>query len=120
MFNLVRPCKKCPFRTDIEPYLRPGRIREIANSMVVYDGWFPCHETTESDDESDDGSNYTTSKSQHCAGAAIILMKMDAPNQMMRISMRIGMFDPEKLDMDAPVFDTFDEAERAQRRGRRS
>lgn len=48
-----------------------------------------------------------TGDEQHCAGALILLEKLDRPSQMMRISERIGMYDRRKLDMDAPVFDTF-------------
>ena len=29
-FTLVRPCPKCPFRTDIPGYLRRARAQEIA------------------------------------------------------------------------------------------
>jgi hypothetical protein len=46
---------------------------------------------------------------QHCAGAAIILERLERPNQWMRISERLGFYDRTKLDMGAPVFADFDE-----------
>lgn len=100
-FNLIRPCAECPFRTDVKGYLRGGRAREIANSLLR-DATFTCHKTNEYDD---DGEPEETSKSEHCAGALILLEKMGMPNQMMRIAGRLRFYDPEKLDMDAPVFD---------------
>lgn len=45
---------------------------------------------------------------QHCAGAMIILERLERPNQMMRICERLGLYDRRKLKMDAPVFEDFD------------
>lgn len=39
----------------------------------------------------------------HCAGALIFLEKRYRPNQLMRISERLGMYDRTKLDMKAKV-----------------
>jgi hypothetical protein len=97
-YNLTRPCAKCPFRHDIRGYLRSSRAREIAEQ----DGEFPCHETTEHDEE---GEYVDTGEEKACAGFLIFREKMDQPNQMMRITERLGMYDRTKLDMDAPVFD---------------
>lgn len=52
---------------------------------------------------------------QHCAGALILLEKMEQPNQMMRWMERIGAYDRTKLDMDAPVFGDTEEFIEAQR-----
>jgi hypothetical protein len=102
-FKLRKPCKDCPFRTDIEPFLTSGRADEIFNAITEFQGTFACHKTTLDDD---DGETYVGPDSEHCAGALILLEKLDQPNQMMRIAERIGMYDRRKLDMDAPVFDT--------------
>jgi uncharacterized protein (DUF1778 family) len=99
MFNLKRPCTKCPFRTDVKPFIRTDRAEEIANSLAR-DNWFQCHETIEHNDE----GGYKRSKGeQHCAGAAITLLKMGRPNQLMRIGMRTG-WNPDTMDMTAPVY----------------
>jgi len=55
-----------------------------------------------------------TEESQHCAGALILMEKMKRPSQMMRIVERLGMYDATKLQMDAPVFSSFEEMAEAQ------
>lgn len=108
-YTLRRPCKNCPFRSDIRGYLTQERAEEIVDGLMR-GGTFSCHKTNDFE-EGDDGWTETveTEKSQHCAGALIFLEKNDAPNQMMRIAERLGLYDRTKLDMDSPVFD--DESE---------
>lgn len=120
-YDLVRPCPHCPFRTDIAPYLRPERVREFERGLV--NGEFYCHETINADrlegEEESNGSFYNPSgQEQHCAGALILLEKLERPSQMMRISERLGMYDRRKLDMEAPVFDSFTAMIRAQKEPR--
>lgn len=98
-YDLRRPCTKCPFRTDIRAYLCRARAREIVRALDRSD--FPCHETVDYDDESD---GVVTEKSQHCAGALIMLERVNRPSQMMRIMERLRFYDRTKLDMSAPVF----------------
>lgn len=105
-YDRKTPCDNCPFRSDKSFALRDGRVREIEESLVR--GEFPCHKTTTYDE---DGDLHATAKSQHCAGALILLEKLNQPSQMMRISERVGMYDRSKLDMGAPVYDDFDEME---------
>ena len=102
-FNLRRPCKHCPFRTDVPGFLSFERALEIIDMLVRQDGTFACHETTV-ESEHDDGEMVVTEKSEHCAGATIMLEHMERPNQMMRIAERLGWYDRRKLDMNAPVF----------------
>jgi hypothetical protein len=40
---------------------------------------------------------------QHCGGALILMEKLEQPHQMM------WMYDPTKLDLDAPVFDSWED-----------
>lgn len=104
-FRLKKPCPKCPFRSDIDKYLRFERVQEIANSL--YQGAeFPCHQTTEHYEDPDTGAmeRIVTSKSAFCAGALITMEKEGYSNQMVRISERLGMYDRENLDMEAPVY----------------
>jgi len=100
-YNLTAPCAHCPFRSDIKPFLTSARAEEIYESLDR--GGFPCHKTCDYDTEEEGGQE--TEKTQHCAGALIMLEHMDQPSQMMRICERIGLYDRTKLKMDSPVFD---------------
>lgn len=105
-YGMVRPCPKCPFRRDIPGYLRPERVDELEMNLVRSD--FSCHLTTVEDPDDDDGGNMEGPDSRHCAGALIILEKLQQPSQMMRIAERLGIYDASKLDMTAPVYENFD------------
>lgn len=100
-FNLTKPCANCPFRTDVHFHFSKGRARDIAEGIVDEQQTFSCHKTV--DYSSDDGGA-DTDKTEHCAGAMIMLEHMDRPNQMMRIAERFGIYDRTKLKMDSPVF----------------
>lgn len=113
-FGLIRPCKMCPFRTDcMEGWLGAARAQEIINGITLEDQTFACHETTHLDDEdTETGVAHMHGDEQHCAGAAILLEKIEAPNQLMRISERLRTvsggqgYDRDRMDMGAPVFDS--------------
>jgi len=98
-FDLTHPCKDCPYRTDVVPYLKQDRAEEIIHEITENQKTFTCHKTTELDDRN----------RQHCAGALILLEKNNEPNQMMRIAERLRYYDRTKLKMSAPVFDTYQE-----------
>lgn len=113
-YDMTTPCAKCPFRTDIPGYLSRARVRSLERDLVQGQASFTCHQTTVpmDDDEGDemkDGPN-----AQHCAGAMILLERLEKPNQMMRIAERLRMYDFTKLDMKAPVFKTFAAMAKAQ------
>lgn len=112
-FAAVRPCKHCPFRTDIAPFLRPERAREIADSLERGDD-FPCHSTVDYGEDSDGQETADTGNAARCAGAMIICEKQDRPTQAMRIGERLGLYDRHALDMGAPVYGTLQEWVRAQ------
>lgn len=101
-YSMTTPCDNCPFRSDVDPYLRHDRVREIERGLER--GEFPCHKTTKYNDE---GETVESKNGIHCAGALILMMKEDRSSQMMRIAYRLGMFDP--------VYDSFDEMEEAMR-----
>lgn len=102
-FNMKKPCPKRPFRHDITPYVRGERMEEIVSSLIDSDQSFPCHETVDYDqqDENGDFQYSSTGNEEHCAGAAIMLLKYEMPNQAMRIMGRLGGL-PD-YDMEAPV-----------------
>ena len=112
-FDMTSPCPKCPFRTDVPPYLRQDRAQEIADDLTRHQQTFACHQTITFDGE---GEYVPRNGEQHCAGALIVLEKMNRPNQMMRWMERLGGYDRRKLKMDAPVFDTMRRFVSAQRR----
>ncbi len=104
------PCSNCPFRSDRPFHLRPGRVREIEHSLDR--GEFPCHKTVDYDQDEDTTTTTGNEQEVHCAGALILLEKLERPSQMMRICERIGLYDRRKLDMNAPVYDDFEQMER--------
>lgn len=106
-YDLKSPCPQCPFRTDIQPFITRERVKEIRRSLERAE--FPCHKTTVSDDDDEDGQRVEGPHTKHCAGALILLEKEERPSQMMRICERIGMYDPGELNMDAPVYDSWEE-----------
>lgn len=101
-FNLKKPCASCPFRNDIKPFITQERVADIVFSIVDQQGTFSCHKTLASDN---DGETLESEKTEHCAGALIMLEKMQKPNQMMRWMERFGLYDRNLLEMDSPVFE---------------
>lgn len=95
-YSLRTPCAKCPFRTDVDPYLRAGRAEEIARSL--HEGAeFPCHETTVTvETEDGDTARVEGPRSRFCAGAMATMEREGNPNQMLRIAERLGLYDQEK------------------------
>jgi hypothetical protein len=60
------PCKHCPFRSDVRPFLHPERAEDIAFSTSNPYSSFPCHKTLEYD-EAGEGLE-ETAESKTCAG----------------------------------------------------
>lgn len=97
-YSLHKPCANCPFRTDIEPFLRRARAREIVRDIER--GEFICHKTIDYENRRNDEGEKV------CAGSLIMQEKSGRIGQMTRICERLGMYDRSLLDMDAPVFAT--------------
>lgn len=97
-YTMTEPCDNCPFRSDKPFPLMTGRAGEIING-----GEFPCHKTTIE-------FGATGENEQSCAGLMILLEKENRPNQMMRIAERLGMYDYTQLNMNAPVYDSIEDA----------
>lgn len=114
-FEMTSPCESCPFRTDKLFFLTPARAQEIVDALLT-DKTFSCHKTVdygkldeECDQDGNQGAHVPDADEQHCAGALIILERLERPNQMMRWMERLGAYDRRKLKMDAPVFENFEE-----------
>jgi hypothetical protein len=113
-FTMKKPCADCPFRSDKVFPLHPDRARSILDGLLS-GGTFSCHKTVdydrgdEDDEMEDDDCHIPSAEEQHCAGATILLEKLNRPNQMMRISERLGFYDRTKLDMEAPIYEDDDE-----------
>lgn len=111
MMDLTRPCGSCPFRTDKPFYLGSQRRGEIARDLS-YGLSFLCHKTVhygEQDWDEEEDRYKAKGDEDHCAGAMIVLQKEDKPNQAMQVMERLGFFDPSKLVMDSPVFDSLED-----------
>lgn len=104
-YTLTSPCAKCPFRSDAGPYLREERAREIADGLRA-GGEFTCHQTVDYKDNADGVTEGEIGKRARVCAGALITMEKDKPNQMMRIAERLGLYVPEAMDMDAPVYDS--------------
>lgn len=97
MFDRAKPCKTCPFRKQGGLIgLGEEKASEIV-SALLNDQTFTCH----------DDIDLPSLKRNHCVGAMILLEKLDKPNQMMRISERLGGYDRTKLTGHDEVFKTF-------------
>lgn len=110
-YAMTSPCDNCPFRSDVKPYIRAARVVEIRQSLMRSE--FPCHKTVEYDD---DGDAVRSNAEIHCAGALILLEREGQPFQMMRIAERLGIYDASKLNMDAPVYESFNAMVKAHRK----
>lgn len=65
---MKRPCKHCPFRNDVKPYLRYERFRDLAYATQNPYNSFACHKTTEYDENEDGEDMVVTENSKECAG----------------------------------------------------
>jgi hypothetical protein len=67
-YFMKTPCAHCPYRNDVKPFLTPERGEELAYHAQNPYNTFPCHKTTEYDEDSDCGDMYAGEKSKECAG----------------------------------------------------
>lgn len=70
---VTKPCKNCPFCSDVKPFLRTERAEDLAAAACNPWNTFPCHETTVSDDESEDGEMMEVETTKVCAGFLSIM-----------------------------------------------
>lgn len=80
-YFMKQPCKHCPFRRDVKPFLRPSRGEELAIHAANPYNTFPCHKTTVSDEEygGDGTHNVANESSKECAGFMTLQINEGAP-----------------------------------------
>ncbi|BAU93440.1 hypothetical protein MPPM_4835 [Methylorubrum populi] len=71
---MAAPCKHCPFRRDVKPFLRPDRATELAYATENPYSEFYCHKTLDYD--GDEGEPEATAGTLVCAG--FLSMQLDA------------------------------------------
>lgn len=105
-FALQQPCADCPIRSDRPDFLPRDRAEEIAGALESGSS-FHCHETLDYRNEESRGEE--TAQTAFCTGALVTMEKQGAPNQLMQIGERLGLYRPEELNMAAPVYESLDE-----------
>ena len=109
-FNLVRPCKHCPFRTDETAIRFRGRERAEEIEEHAYRRGFPCHESADLveylDHNGDESDGYEFGhNTQHCAGHSIMrILAGDPVWPGMGNDEDLGERLAQQLDLDSPVF----------------
>jgi hypothetical protein len=81
-FYMKAPCKHCPFRNDVTPFLHPERAEEIAYAAQNRYSEFHCHKTLDYDavdDESDEAAE--TENTKLCAGFLALQINEGAVEQ---------------------------------------
>jgi hypothetical protein len=68
------PCKHCPFRKDVKPFLHPERAEELAYATQSPYQSFSCHKTTSHDDE---GEVEYSENNKECAGFLTLAAQND-------------------------------------------
>ncbi len=106
-YDLKKPCKNCPFRTDKTAirFATKERAEEIEES--AYRNGFPCHLSAELDEDDEDAGFEAGPNTQHCAGALIMYMQsgetewpgVDNDDELVS---RLW----KRLDFKSPVFDS--------------
>jgi hypothetical protein len=80
---MKQPCKHCPFRRDVKPFLTPERGEQLAYASQNPYNSFSCHKTTVSDEEfGGEGEEMVcTEDSKECAGFMTLQINegMDCP-----------------------------------------
>lgn len=96
-----KPCKSCPFRSDLEFMLTPEKVVAILAALHG-DDHFACHNTTVA-------TGCTPGSERSCIGAAIFMEHVRVggarANRMFRErELHSGDFSHDALDMSASVF----------------
>jgi len=94
-FKQTRTCDECPWRKDVPPGRFP-KERFIALRVSVKQGFFPlfaCHKSPEE---------------APCACAGYLMVEGEN-NFFVRLAVIEGRFDPKKLEVTAPLYESYRE-----------
>jgi hypothetical protein len=98
----VKPCKNCPFRTDLKRPFPLGKSRRsgIAESIGAKDEVFTCHKQLK----------LPAAKRRPCIGSAMVLSNEDLLlcNLAYRVHIALNNF-PIQIENNVPVFANFKE-----------
>ncbi len=109
-FNLKSPCKNCPFRKDVEPYISEARCKDIVFALTKDNKTFACHKTVDYNDIDEESREVKKNINEsHCAGALIVMERNNIAqnNNMIRIAERLKIYDYKILNLKAPVYKNF-------------
>ena len=113
-YDLKRPCKHCPFRSDETRITFACRERADDIQEHAYRRGFPCHESAvhveAEDDPIGDGGFVPGPNTQHCAGFIIMQLKEATGSPWPGINNDDELLQKleAQIDWDAPVFDDTD------------
>lgn len=99
-YTLRAPCSNCPFRTDIDFPLAPGRAAELAEHLRAGDEFW-CHKTVDYDDGY---ASSTVARTRACAGARATLAAEGRTTTLLQLTDRLGAGEVAPLDPDLPVY----------------
>jgi len=116
-FDLKTPCKNCPFRSDESAIRFSCRERAAEIEESAYRNGFPCHLSANliEDDETWDGESggfVPGENTQHCVGYIILQVRDGGGcNPWPGINNDDDLLEhlEQRVDFDAPVFDSIDE-----------
>jgi hypothetical protein len=106
LFDMLMPCRDCPFRKQGGFLLGPGRIREFAQlATESEDAAFACPKTIPIFRRS------RRKEESYCAGALAFAEKQGKPNPTMQQMHQIGRYNPKAITDDAKalVWDSVDD-----------
>lgn len=104
-YDMRNPCSDCPYRTDA-PW-HPGIFDELvikAGKMRKGELAHTCHQTDYRADCAPDKRAPSKAPIQHCAGMLIMAEKMGLQQVGAIVAQINNVFDPTRLNMNAPVF----------------
>lgn len=93
-YSLKKPCKNCPFNKTGAIELHPGRVESILQDLLNgKTTGFQCHKTA----YRAKSSERVRGKEKECAGALIVLEKLERQTQLMQVMDRLGFYKPADL-----------------------
>lgn len=83
-FDLIRPCKYCPFSTGAHRIVLRGRARAEEIEEIAYREGFVCHEHGDDFEDAVEETSYIDFRedgsSQHCFGALYMYLRNGSGN----------------------------------------